>query len=91
MFLTLVQFANALFQRGEIQRRFGNENDVGLTIGRPERDEPCLPAHDLDNRNAAMTFRRGANPPNPLCHHEHRRGVTGCGVVDDRFEVERVI
>ena len=43
MLLTLVQFANALFQRGEIQRRFGNENHVGLTIGRPERDEPCLP------------------------------------------------
>ena len=66
----------------------GDQDDVRLAVGGAERDVAGVPAHDLDDGDAAMAFRRGADALDALRGHEDRRGVAGRGVVDDLIEIE---
>ena len=54
----------------------------------PERDVAGVPAHDFDDRDAAMALGGGADAFDALRRDEHRRGIAGRGVVDDVIEIE---
>ena len=86
--LQVVKMFHALDEMFEVERVLGNQNDVGLAVGRAERDVAGMPAHHFDDGDAPMAFRRGADALDALRGHEHRRGVAGRDVVDDLVEVE---
>jgi hypothetical protein len=86
--LQLVQLAHALHQRLHPQRRFGHQRDVRLAEGRAERDVAGLPAHHLDDRDAAVALGGGADAADALGRDVDRGGVAGRDVVDDPLEVE---
>ena len=67
---------------------FGNENDVRLAVGRAERDVAGMPAHDFDDGDAAMAFRRRADALHAAGGDKHRRGIAGRDVIDDLVQIE---
>ena len=68
---------DALDQALEVERMLGHEDDVGLAVGRAERDVAGVPAHDLDDGDAAMAFGGGADALDALRGDEDGRGVAG--------------
>lgn len=79
---------DALGQNLQIRRVLRDQNNVRASVGRAERNVTRMPPHDLDDGNAPMAFRRGANPVNTRGRHKDRRGIARSGVVDNMIEVE---
>jgi hypothetical protein len=52
---------DALDQMFQVQRDFRNQDDVRLAVGRAQRDVAGMPPHDLDDGDAPVAFRRGAD------------------------------
>ena len=61
VFLEVVKVFDALDQQFEVERMFGNQNDVRLAVRRAQRDVTGVPAHDFDDGDAPVAFRRGAD------------------------------
>ena len=79
---------HALDEQIDVERMLGHEDDVGLAVGGAERDVAGVPAHHLDDGDAAMALGGRANALDALRRDEHRRGVAGRDVVDHLIEVE---
>ena len=63
---------DSLHEGTGIDRRLGHEDDVGLAVGRRQRDHPAVAAHDLDDRDPAMALGR-----RPYALDARRRDVDG--------------
>src|SRR5580698_2065669 len=60
IFLEVVSLFDTLDQPLQVQRMFGNENNVGAAVGGAERKKAGVASHDLNDGNAAMAFGRRA-------------------------------
>ncbi len=74
-----------LDQRAGLDRGLGDENDIGLAVGRAQRDHAAVAAHHLDDGDPAMAFGRG---PDPL---DAERGDEHGGREARRDEVHHVV
>ena len=79
---------DSFHEQVDVQRMLGDQDDVGLSVRCAERDVAGLPAHDLDDGNAPMTFGGGANALDALRGHHDRCGVTRRDVIHDLIEIE---
>ena len=86
--LQLVELPHPLDERRDAQRDLGDQDDVGLAVGRAEGDVAGVPAHDLDDGDAAVALGRGADALHALDGDEHGRGVARGHVVDHALELE---
>ena len=86
--LQLVELAHALDEGGNAHRDLGDEDDVGLPVRGAEGDVARVPAHDLDDRDAAVALRGGAHALEALDRVEDRGGVARGDVVDHAVELE---
>src|SRR5262245_15585853 len=86
--LQVINMFDPLHKPFQIERLFGNEDQVGTPVSRTERDIPGVPSHHFHNGNAAMTFRRCTKALDARSWYEDGGGVTGRHVVDDIFEIE---
>ena len=66
----------------------GHQDDVRLAVGGAERDVAGVPAHDLDDGDAAMAFGRGADALDAARPTRRRRWHSRACVVDDLIEIE---
>src|SRR5437667_8858042 len=67
---------------------FGHQHEVRLAVGGAEGDVAGVPAHQLDDGDAAVALSRGANALYAGCRDEHRRGETRRYIVDHLLEIE---
>src|SRR4030095_13332315 len=86
--LQIVDMFNPLDQMFDVERYFRDENDVGPAISGAKGEVAGVTSHHLDNGDAAMTFRSGANAFDALGRDEYGGGVAGGYVIDDLIEVE---
>ena len=71
-----------------LTRLFGNQHQVGLAVGRAQREVAGVPAHHLDDRDAAMAFGRGSHALHAAGRDEHGRGIAGRDVVDHLLQID---
>ena len=88
--LQIVDLNDPLDQAIDVQRRLGNQHNVGLAIRRAEREIAGVPAHYFDDGDATMALGRRANPLHARGRHIDRRGITGSDVVDQLRSVRTV-
>ena len=87
--LHVVDFLDPLDDVLDVDRMLGNQHQVGLPVGRAQRDEARVPAHHFDDRDAAMAFGRGPHALDAAGRHEHGRGIAGRDVVDHLLQIDR--
>ena len=75
-------------RRSTLSGHFGNQHDVGLAVGRAQGEVAGVPAHDLDDGDAAVALGRGADALHAAGRDEHGRGEARRDVVDHLIEVE---
>ena len=86
--LQFIDFQHALDQAIDVERRFGDEHDVGLAVRRSQRQVARMPAHDFDDGDPPMAFGRGADALHAPGRNEDGRRKPRRHIVDHLVEVE---
>src|SRR5439155_699037 len=89
--LQVVQVSDTFDQQLDVERVFGNQDDIRLSVSRSEGDVAGLPSHDFDDCDTAMTFSRSSHPFDALGGDHDCGRISWSHIVHDVIEVEDCI
>ena len=86
MMLKFVQLPDLLLEFVKIDRHFGDQNQIRLSVGCSQRDVARLATHDFHDRDTPVAFGGRTNAIQTLGDDEYGSGESRCCIVHDVVE-----
>jgi hypothetical protein len=83
VFLQIIKILDALDHPVQVNGHLRHQNNVRLAVGGAQRDVARMAPHDLDDGDAAVALRRGADAFHARSGDKDGGGIAGRGVIDD--------